>query len=139
MNFSSPDRRCCVALIAAAGLACATAARASTAEELLAGYSKAAGAAPSPERGQRFYSTNFGRELGLSCASCHGAVPTKEGKDAVTNKKIAPLAPSSNPTRFTEATKVEYNFRLNCRDFVGRECTAAEKADLVSWLLTLKP
>jgi hypothetical protein len=120
-------------------LACATAARATTAEELLAGYSKAAGAAPSPERGQRFYNTNFGRDLGLSCASCHGAVPTKDGKDAVTEKRIAPFAPASNPTRFTDATKVEYNFRINCKDFVGRDCTAAEKADLLSWLLTQKP
>ena len=139
MKLSILDRQCCVALVAAAGLACATAARATTAAELLAGYAKAAGAAASPERGQRFYSTNFGRDLGLSCASCHGDVPTKEGKDAVTGKKIAPFAPASNPTRFTDATKVEYNFRLNCRDFVGRECTAAEKADLISWLLTLKP
>lgn len=138
MKLSSLDRRCCVALIAA-GLACATAARAATAEELLAGYSKAAGGAPSPERGQRFYNTNFGRDLGLSCAACHGSVPTKDGKDAVTDKKISPFAPASNATRFTEATKVEHNFRLNCSDFVGRDCTAAEKADLLSWLLTLKP
>ena len=139
MKLYSLDRRCCVALLIAAGLACATAADAATAEELLAGYTKAAGAAPSPERGQRFYNTNFGRDLGLSCASCHGAVPTKEGKDAVTDKTIPAFAPSSNPTRFTDATKVEYNFRLNCRDFVGRDCTAAEKADLLSWLLTQKP
>jgi hypothetical protein len=31
------------------------------------------------------------------------------------------------------------NFRMNCKDVVGRECTAAEKADVLSWLLTVKP
>lgn len=139
MKFSNLERRCCLALITAAGLACAGSAGAATPDELLAGYNKAAGAAPSPERGQRFYNTNFGRDLALSCASCHGAVPTKPGKDAVTDKKIAPLAPAANPARFTDSTKVEYNFRLNCKDVVGRECSAAEKADLLSWLLTLKP
>jgi len=139
MKLSRLDRRCCVALIVAAGLVCAASAGAATPEDLLAGYNKAAGAAPSPERGQRFFNTNFGRDLGLSCASCHGAVPTKEGKDAVTDKKIRPFAPAFNPARFTDATKVEYNFRMNCKDVVGRECTAVEKADLLSWLLTLKP
>ena len=30
-------------------------------------------------------------------------------------------------------------FRNNCKDVVGRDCSAAEKADVLAWLLTLKP
>jgi hypothetical protein len=110
-----------------------------SASELLAIYTKQAGSPPVAERGQKMFTTDFGRDLGLSCSSCHGAVPVQVGKDAVTEKAIAPLAPAANPMRFTDRGKVEHWFRLNCRDFVGRECTAAEKADLMAWLISLKP
>lgn len=110
-----------------------------TPTQLLAAYTAQAGAPPSPERGQKLFNTNFGRVLGLSCASCHGASPQKSGLHALTEKKIAPLAPAANPARFTDRTAVELNFRINCKDVVGRECTAGEKADVLSWLLTLKP
>jgi len=66
-------------------------------------------------------------------------VPTKAGKDAVSEKPIAPMAPAFNPARFTDRTKVDHQFRVNCKYVVGRECTAGEKADVLSWLLTLKP
>jgi len=142
MNTITPSRRvlaallpaCTAVLMVAAGMA-----QAATPAELLAGYSKQAGAPASAERGQRFFTTNFGKELGFSCSSCHGAVPTGDGKDLVTEKRIAPLAPAVNAGRFTDRSKVENNFRLNCKDVVGRECSAAEKADLIAWLLTLKP
>jgi cytochrome c553 len=110
-----------------------------TPTQLLAAYTAQAGVPASPERGQKLFNTNFGRELGLSCASCHGASPHKSGLHALTEKKIAPLAPAANPARFTDRTAVELNFRINCKDVVGRECTAGEKADVLSWLLTLKP
>jgi len=110
-----------------------------TPQKLLAAYTAQAGAPASPERGEKLFNTNFGRDLGLSCASCHGATPNKNGSHALTEKKIAPLAPAANASRFTDRTAVEMNFRMNCKDVVGRECTAAEKADVLSWLLTLKP
>lgn len=120
-------------------LAVTPAAWAATPNELLAEYTAKAGAPASPERGQKFFTTNFGKEMGFSCSSCHGAVPVKAGQDLVAEKAIAPLAPAANAKRFTDRSKVEFNFRLNCKDVVGRECTAGEKADLISWLLTLKP
>jgi len=110
-----------------------------TPEKLLAEYTAKAGAPASPERGQKLYGTNFGRDLGLSCASCHGDNPTKRGTHALTDKRIAPLAPATNTARFVDRTAVESNFRMNCKDVVGRECTPAEKADLLSWLISLKP
>lgn len=66
------------------------------------------------------------------------AVPTQAGKHASTGKPISALAPAFNPERFTDTAKTEKWFRRNCSDVAGRECTAAEKADVLSWLLALK-
>ena len=137
MDRPSRFRRWLVALVAGASLV--PAAYAITPAELLAEYTAKAGAPAQPERGQRFFNTNFGRDFGWSCGSCHGAVPTQAGADELTKKKIGPMAPAFNAARFTDRAKVEHQFRLNCKDVVGRECTAAEKADVLSWLLTLKP
>ena len=104
---------------------------------MLSGYAAQAGAAPLPARGQQFFNTSHGKDW--QCASCHGALPTQAGKHAATGKPIAALAPAFNPERFTDQAKVEKWFRRNCNDVVGRECSAAEKADLLAWLLTLKP
>ncbi len=125
-----------LALLAGLGL---PSAQAATPAELLAAYEARAKAPGSPERGQKLFTTNFGRELGFSCSSCHTAEPVKRGRDQVSEKSILPLAPSANAQRFTDKTKVETWFRLNCTDVVGRDCTPGEKADVMSWLLTLKP
>ena len=114
----------------------AAAAQAATPDELLAGYRAQAGAAPQAERGLQFFTGRHGGEW--SCASCHGNPPTQPGRHASTGKTIAPLAPASNAQRFTDAAKAEKWFRRNCNDVVGRECSAAEKADVLAWLLTLK-
>ncbi|MHB1332179.1 MAG: DUF1924 domain-containing protein [Sulfuriferula sp.] len=139
MNLSSLHQSL-LRSIAAVGLAVAAlapVAQAATAPELLSGYIAQAGSPAVPARGQQFFTTHHGSEW--SCASCHGAVPTKTGKHASTGKAIRALAPAFNPKRFTDAAKAEKWFRRNCNDVVGRECTAAEKADVLSWLLTLKP
>jgi mono/diheme cytochrome c family protein len=127
------------ALTAAALTLASMPARGQGAAEMLAEYSAKAGRAASADRGQKFFATNFGRDLGFSCASCHGPLPTRAGKDQVTDKPIAPLAPSANAKRFTDRTRVEYMFRMNCMDVVGRECNAGEKADVIAWLVSLKP
>ena len=125
------------AALALAAAALAPYAQAATPEQLLSGYSAQAASPAVPARGQQFFTSRHGREW--SCASCHGAVPTQAGKHASTGKSIGPLAPAFNPERFTDAAKTEKWFRRNCNDVVGRECTPAEKADVLSWLLTLKP
>ena len=130
----TPGRIALALLLAAAS----TAAQTATPAELLAGYTAKAGAAASPEAGQKLFTTNFGRDLGFSCSSCHTANPLKDGKDQVTEKKIKPLAPAANAARFTDPDKVEFNFNLNCKDVVGRLCTPAEKANVLAWLLSLK-
>ena len=125
-----------LAALAALALAGA-AAQAATPAELLSGYARSAGTTPVPERGAQLFTARHGREW--SCASCHGATPTQPGRHASTGKPIGALAPALNAERFTDAAKVEKWFRRNCNDVVGRECTAAEKADVLSWLVTLRP
>jgi hypothetical protein len=49
------------------------------------------------------------------------------------------LAPAANPDAFTDAARVDKWFRRNCKDVLSRECTAAEKSDVVAFLLALKP
>ncbi len=132
---STLARNLAAALLAGAGLA--PAAHAATPDQLLADYSAQAGTAAAPARGQQLFTTRHGKEW--SCSSCHGAVPTQAGKHAATGKPITPLAPAFSPERFTDAAKTEKWLRRNCNDVVGRECSAAEKADVLSWLLTLKP
>lgn len=134
MTHPRPSRR--LAAITFAAFA-AAAAHAATPAQLLSGYAAQAGAAPSPARGQQFFTTTHGREW--SCASCHGQVAAGPGRHAGTGKPIAPLAPAASAGRFTDPAKVEKWFRRNCNDVAARECTPAEKADVLAWLLTLKP
>jgi mono/diheme cytochrome c family protein len=125
-------------LTAVGATACmAGAAQAVTPADQLARYSAEAGAAGVPARGQQFFTTKHGGDW--SCSTCHGAQPVQPGKHASTGKVIGPLAPAANGERFTDAAKTEKWFRRNCKDVVGRECSAAEKADLLSWLLTVQP
>ncbi|MGE3163031.1 MAG: DUF1924 domain-containing protein, partial [Burkholderiales bacterium] len=44
-------------------------------------------------------------------------------------------SPAANPERFTAEAKTEKWFRRNCNDVLGRACTAAEKADVLAYLL----
>jgi hypothetical protein len=111
-------------------------AQAITATEQLTAYTAQAGAPAQPARGQQLFNSKHG--IDLSCASCHGATPTAEGKHASTAKPITPLAPAFSPDRFTDAAKTEKWFRRNCNDVMGRECTASEKADILAWLLSFK-
>jgi cytochrome c553 len=108
-----------------------------TPAELEAGYTAQAGAPASATRGQALFTIRHGREW--SCSSCHGAVPTRAGNHAATGMSIPALAPAFNAKRFTDAAKTEKWFRRNCNDVVGRECSAGEKADVLSWLRSLKP
>jgi cytochrome c peroxidase len=104
--------------------------------ELLATYTAQAGAPAQPARGQQLFTNKHGKEW--SCSTCHSAAPTVDGKHATTGKVIGPLAPAFNAERFTDIAKSDKWFRRNCNDVMGRECTAVEKADVLSWLMTFK-
>ncbi|MBI3156531.1 MAG: DUF1924 domain-containing protein [Burkholderiales bacterium] len=124
-------------LLAAAAALGAAAIAATTPAQMLAGYAAEAGRAPDAAGGQALFTSTHGREW--SCASCHGKPPTAGGRHASTGKTIAPLAPAFDAGRFTDPAKTEKWFRRNCGDVLGRSCTAAEKADLLAWLISLQP
>ncbi|NJD05147.1 MAG: DUF1924 domain-containing protein [Methylococcaceae bacterium] len=86
-------------------------------------------------RGAQFFSRRHGD---WSCSTCHTDKPTQPGKHAVTDKTIAPLAPAANPERFADPRKVAKWFKRNCNDVLKRECSAAEKGDVLTYLLSLK-
>lgn len=111
-------------------------ASAATPQDMLSGYTAQAGAPAQAARGQQLFTTKHGKEW--SCSTCHSASPTVDGKHASTGKVIGALAPAFNPERFTDPAKTEKWFRRNCNDVMGRECTPAEKADVLAWLMTFK-
>ncbi len=108
-----------------------------SAAQELSRWSAQAGAPGNAEKGRAFFSTKHGGQW--SCSSCHGAPPSTQGKHANTGKAIAPLAPAFNPQGFTEQAKVDKWFRRNCNDVLSRECSASEKADVLAYLLSVKP
>jgi hypothetical protein len=108
-----------------------------SATQQLAHWSAQAGSPGNAERGKLFFNTPQGGEW--SCASCHGTPPTSQGKHANTGKTIDPLAPSANPKAFTDTAKVDKWFRRNCNDVLKRECNAGEKANVLAYLISLKP
>lgn len=108
-----------------------------TPAEQLSRWSAQAGAPGNAPRGQAFFNNRHGAEW--SCASCHGTPPTRQGEHASTAKPIAPLAPAFNAKAFTDAARSDKWFRRNCKDVLSRECSAAEKADVLAYLLSLQP
>lgn len=118
-------------------LACAMPALAETPKDFIATYSAKAGPGftASAARGKSFFSKDWGESKDMpKCASCHGNDLKSRGKHVITGKIIEPFSPSANPERFTSTKKVEKWFKRNCTEVVGRECTAAEKADFVQFV-----
>ena len=132
-------RRLWVDLLSAAALALTLdAARAAdtSAARQLEHWSAQAGTPGQADRGRVFFTSRHGGEW--SCASCHGNPPVSAGKHANTGKAIDPLAPAINPQALTDSAKVDKWFRRNCKDVLNRECTALEKGDVLTYLVSLK-
>lgn len=93
----------------------------------------------SATRGAAFAARKWGISENLaSCTACHTENPRNPGRHSVTNKVIQPLSPAVNPERFSDPAKVEKWFRRNCKEVVGRPCTAAEKADFIQFVVGAK-
>ncbi len=117
--------------------------QAATPQSFLEGYAQEAKAQNpafkgfSVKAGESFYKQTHGGDW--SCSSCHTDNPTAVGKHAVTSKLIQPLSPNANPERFIDVAKVNKWFKRNCNDVLKRECTAEEKGNLLTYLLSAKP
>jgi len=107
---------------------------------LLAEYQGEAGGQFSAAAGKQLWNQNFKADqapIERSCASCHTADPSGTGKHVKTGKPIAPLAPSVNNKRLSDIGEIRKWLRRNCNWTLGRECSAQEKGDLLSYLNTL--
>jgi cytochrome c553 len=128
-------------LLATLAVLCSSLVQASTPSDLLVGYQSEAGRRSvgfqaSSQRGARFFRQRFGQSARMpACASCHTDSPVQAGRHVVTDKAIKPLATAANAERFTDPAKVEKWFRRNCTEVVGRECSAAEKADFIAFVM----
>jgi len=111
--------------------ASANAAESPAVSERLSAWQVAGASSFSSEHGQALWqSTQDGR----SCGSCHGKDLTQPGKHQRTGKSIAPMAPSANPKRLSNAAFMEKWLKRNCQWTFQRECTPQEKGDLIRWL-----
>lgn len=89
------------------------------------------------ERGRALYvEEHQGAKGPVSCATCHMEDPRTTGRSPA-GKVIEPLAPSANPERFTDQKKADKWFDRNCKQVLGRACSAREKGDLLTYLSTL--
>ena len=128
-------KKVCITLLMLAGAAPALA---ETPQQIQAGYiaEAAHGFKPSAERGRELFVKQWNVSKDQpSCTTCHGKDMHAEGKHVKTGKHIAPLTPTVNAERFTSAKKVAKWFKRNCTEVVGRECTAAEKADFIQFAI----
>ena len=93
----------------------------------------------SPARGEKLHSTRFatGKPETPACTACHGDNARSAGRTP-SGKRIEPMALSLSltPTRYGDPAKVEKWFKRNCLDVLGRVCTAAEKGDWLSFMLS---
>ena len=95
---------------------------------------------PTATDGKLFFNRKFKQANGkeMSCSSCHTTNPADKGKHVVTGKAIQPLSPVVNSKRFSDFEKVEAKFTQHCVDIIGSDCTAAEKANYITYVLTEK-
>jgi len=84
-----------------------------------------------PIAGEALWRQEFG---GKSCTSCHTESPRQFGRHERTGKSIEPVAPSVNPDRLTDLRHMKKWLLRNCKSTLGRECTAQEKGDILTWL-----
>lgn len=90
----------------------------------------------SAERGRALYMGPHqgGNPETNACAACHTPDPTAEGRHRKTGRGIEPMAVSVNSGRFTDPDEVEKQFGRDCKNVLGRACTAQEKGDFITFL-----
>jgi cytochrome c peroxidase len=107
-------------------------------EDIIAALAAEAGQPLSAERGKALFLGNHagGKPDTPSCTTCHTKDPKSAGQTRV-GKPIDPMAVSANPSRFTDPDKLNKWFLRNCNSVLGRECTATEKGDVLTWLSSI--
>lgn len=130
-----------LAVAAPLGIPARAEAASPVASELLRGWEaqarreRPAFAGFSAEEGKRLYLAEHVQDgQKVSCATCHTASPRAQGRSPA-GKVVDPLSPAVNPDRFTDPADVEKWFKRNCKQVLGRECTAEEKGHFTTFVL----
>ncbi len=86
-------------------------------------------------RGETLHTRSFGsgKPDTPACTSCHGK-DTRAAGQTLSGKRIEPVALSASPARYADLAKVEKWFKRNCTEVIGRECTAQEKGDWLTFV-----
>lgn len=104
---------------------------------LLDNYAQQGATQPDAQNGHKLWNKSFSGKAPFtsrSCNTCHTKDLTQAGKHIKTSKAIKPMSPSVNAERLTDNRKVEKWFLRNCKWTLGRECSVAEKADLLLYI-----
>ena len=131
------------AILACMAIVLSSTSQAGVREDQLAQYASAAKAQTpgfagfSAERGKTLHTQNFtgGKPATPACTSCHGKDTRGAGR-APSGKTIDAMAASVTPARYTDPAKVEKWFKRNCTEVMGRECSAQEQGDWLSFVVS---
>ena len=110
---------------------------ASVVDEQQASYRASGAATFDAQKGEQLWQqevVNAKDGRARSCTTCHSRNLRSTGKHAKTGKAIEPLSPAVNAERLTSAKKIRKWFKRNCKWTWGRECTAQEKGDFLSFI-----
>lgn len=84
-----------------------------------------------------FFKQNTKDGQNISCTSCHTTNLKQNGENKRTGKTIKPLAPSANPNSLTDSAEVKKWLKRNFNDVYGRQGSAQEKGDVITYLMGL--
>ena len=107
-------------------------------DQLLKKYQSEGAGAFSKEAGKALWTQEFTHEKSdgkiRQCSACHTDDLRNVGKQVRTGKSIKPLAPSVNPKSLTSMKKIHKWLKRNCKWTIGRECSAQEKGDVLTFI-----
>jgi len=105
--------------------------------KLLSEYAAQGASNPTVQQGEQLWSKKFkgaGKFPERSCSACHTTNLKQAGRHVKTKKVIEPMAPSVNAERLSSTRDIKKWFKRNCKWTLGRECTASEKASLLTYI-----
>ncbi len=111
----------------------------SATDNLMSVYTQEAPQAFSNERGKQVWNQTGITKKGIKrqCSTCHGKDLSQNGKHYKSGKVIKAMAPSANAKRLIKEKKIKKWLKRNCKWTFGKECTAQQKGDILSYLNTL--
>lgn len=117
--------------------ATATAAEDTTVKNLMNGYQLQGSDIGNLQNGEQIWNKIFAGKapfIERSCTTCHTNNLKNTGKHPRTGKAIKPLAPTANPERMSDTKKIKKWLKRNCKWTLGRECSAQEKSDILTFI-----